>query len=481
MYTKARGTLFFKNKKIFTARVFFLIFVFFGSVLAGFAFLISPHPHTAKLLNVFPAVSIGGFTITLMEIYSAFGCIALLGLNFADKLVHPGRSLLNQFPPSFEVFLSFIFLFNLFLAVLLGFLLNNEKILASVRVSLFILVFSLFYMYRFDILKYERFFLCIVNFIGVVFATLAVLYYFYPLAPRLSLLPANEYVSGIWFPMYFTVFSIFYYTQRILVLRFRVIEFLFLLISVLSVVLRVTNKPLVAATFVGGVIILVVVVMQKKSSIKKIALMSSFLALSISTILLSPVLKGVIFSTIADRFFKVHITTSQSQNISIYELLTLEPEQGGGRDLSGGRFELWENYFHSAVNNPLVSPNFGKEHPLTYISDIGREVSLGPHNILAEYSYYVGYPAAIALFFLFGIFYIKGYRVVRSVKRSYVKKDFATYSSIYAYICSIIVVEMVGGPVGTGPNFTWFFAILVSLFIAKSSFVGKSQFKTVSV
>lgn len=306
---------------------------------------------------------------------------------------------------------------------------------------------------------------------------MAIVMHFRPSVPIPTLLPPELYDGGLWFGMYLTVFTLSYFSAKLLFDRFSALSFIVVIIAITSVLLRVTNKPIVLAAFVSLLCVIIVMLFVYHRGGAKFAWGVAVVSL-LSMLVFSafPQIKGGIFSTFADRFYKIQVDSSRMEQASVIDLVMLarDVEIGGAKDVTAGRFDLWKGYLSAGLEYPLVTPYFGNR-PSIYIEAMGREVEFSPHNSVVHYIYFVGLPAGIALTLLMVFFVAKGWNALKLVDRG-VNTGLKPFqgAAVFAFVLSVFAVEMVGGPLTSSVAFAWFFWALVTIFLYGSSLIKKN-------
>ncbi|MCG5516393.1 MULTISPECIES: hypothetical protein [unclassified Ectothiorhodospira] len=448
----------------------FKIFFTTGTALAAFELLVSPHPHHAKTLGVFPAVQAGGLTTTPAEIYFISGLV-LFGVFFLGSLSQfPKKGIYFGVAPSRGMnALAFIFIVGIVSSAFVGLFLGNDNILVFVRVNFFLLLALLFYSYRREVYSCRQYVILFASLVGVFYASIVVLEFFKYLPWLPSFLVYSNNSSDLWFGLYFTAFALIYSLSRLLTGKASLFYIIVFLLSLTALAIRITNKPVILSAFVGVlVVVLVAVSISKKSVLRFMVAASLFSFLSVALFSYGD-FKANFYSTFAERFYKIELSNEQASEISFLQLIGLaeQIEFGTGADVSAGRFAIWSAYFLGGLEYPLISPNFGGDEPVA--QSRGREFQRAAHNSIAHYAYHVGYPAAIALLLLIFWFLVFGWKKIKTMKRG---RDDSEIVAFYAYTVSIIAVEMVGGPILSSPTFTWFFFSVLVVFLFSAENLG---------
>ena len=463
-------TLSIKQKKInyISVRELFIIFYLLGLIIAGFELLTSPHPHHAKQYGIFPSLPIGIYRFTLMELFSVL-FISLFFVVLIAKTLKYNKLSVSLAPSRLMTILILLFICNLCAAIFLGLFLRNTEVFVMLRAHFFLMSFLVIYYFREQVFNYKNIVFGLTNTLGILFASFAILNFTLNegRVPLPSLLPDDLYVSGMWFGMYLTLFALSYHLSKLIFDRYSFWSLFVVVVALMAVVLRITNKPIVlSAAVVIFILALVMLLVYKRGYGKVVMLMAVVFFVVFSATSSSQEIKGQILSTFVERFYKINIPPADLSSAKLIDIfkLSAEIQVGGSNDVSSGRFELWSGYTASGLQYPIVTPFFGNR-PSIYLSVSDREETFSAHNAIVHYIYHAGLPAAISLMLLMILFIRNGWLYLKKTK-SLITLDLRPFQavSIYAFVVSIIAVELVGGPILSSVTFSWFFWSIVTVF-----------------
>lgn len=460
-----------------TVRKAFVITYFFGLALSAFEYIISPHPHYAKLYGIFPAISVLSYTFTLLELFS-YCFIILFFLVFAyTAAARQSIRFLVITPYRIMTLLAWVFLLNLICSIFLGLALGNDDFFNMLRTVTLLLSYVVLYYYRWDLFRYRAILYLLMCSIGVYFSLYVFLgYVFGPDSlPVLSHFPYWIYNEGLWFGLYMAVFALCYHLSKIIFFRISIFSALIVFISLVAIIIRIENKPILFAAAVAIFVIFSIQSFVYKRHFSKTIVLIFLSMIGLSITFSSAEIRGDLFSTFAERFYKINVSAEEMSQASVLDVIRLAEhvQVGGGQDVSGGRFDLWRGYTSEAAKYPLVTPNFGRQ-PSVYVSAIGREIEFPPHNSIVHYIYYAGFPAGISLLLLMVLFVKKGWSNIKT-RKSGGGQYSKIYQSIalYSFIISIICVELVGGPIHSSVVFSWYYWSVIVVFFASVESVKK--------
>lgn len=445
----------------------FIIFYLLGLIIAGFELLTSPHPHYAKQYGIFPSLPIGIYRFTLMELFSVL-FISLFFVALIAKILKFNKLSVSLAPSRVMTILILLFICNLCAAIFLGLILRNTEVFVMLRTHFFLMSFLVIYYFREQVFNYKYIVFGLTNSLGILFASFAILNFTLNegRVPLPWLLPDDLYVSGMWFGMYLTLFALSYHLSKLIFDRYSFWSLIVVVVALLAVVLRIANKPIVLSAAVVIFVLALVMLLVYKRGYGKVVMLMGIVFVVFSSILSSPEIKGEILSTFVERFYKTNIPPADLSSANFIDIIALSSEiqVGGVNDISGGRFELWLGYTAAGLGYPVVTPFFGNR-PSIFLSTSGREEVIAPHNAIVHYIYYAGLPAAISLVLLMILFITNGWLYLKKTK-SLIMLDLRPFQaiSIYAFVLSIIAVELVGGPILSSVTFSWFFWSIITIF-----------------
>jgi len=435
----------------------FIIFFKLGLFVAFFEFIISPNPHYAKSILIFPAFKFLGFTFTIFEFFTLSFILLFTFLIFL-KFILNYELPFNFAPSKFMNWLVLIFIINVVFAVTIGFYQNNEDFFGQFRnlVSLFV-IFPLYY-FRQEIFKSRKFIFFFINGIGLYFVIFTILNTFFDV----DLIFVGENFAKGYYGLYISGFFYAYHLCKLLFEKKAILSIFFVLISLLAFILRTSQKPVIFEILVITTLILIIYKFIYKKKIIKL-LFFSFLAFFLVNLSISLVNKDLrIFEKAFERWTKLKFEQDMSKVDNLKKITDIR--FGGSTDISAGRFIIWKNYIIEGIKYPIVTPYFGTKGPDIIYED--SVINRPAHNIFLHYVYKAGLPAALCVLGLILLFIIKGWRCIKRKKYFFSLEYIKPFEAIaiYVFVIGIIAVEFVGGVIDRSEIVSWFFWTLVVTF-----------------
>ena len=438
------------------------ILILLISLWCAIEFIISPYPYYAKENGVFPTIPLGSLSFDLSELL-IYGFIGFSLIVLANKFLYTQKVSLGY---GYNKYLVLAFIVTLAASIAVGYVHRGSEFMTMVRVQVILLLFFVL-MNMYDVRQIISSTIKIVYFVGIVNVLISLLSFLQVELWRVTIYPDFiSYFQYMWFGLYLSVFSYSMLLNKIFIhKKSSFVDYLLIVIILVVVLINITNKPIFLATLI---VTFTTFLVFFRARVKRLKI--AFIGLMI---FLSPVFvyhslndeqKILFIYTVSQRFLKQEAYTWDD----VIENVT-QVEASGGKDISAGRFELWQSYFMGSVHSPIVSRNYGHKN-ITVLSAMGdSEVDMAAHNSVAHYTYYAGYIAGVSLALLILYFFRTTFSYTKRVEyykiaSRYNIKEYQLHG-LLAFIYAIIGVELVGGPL-MNAKFSWFWWILV-VFILK--------------
>ena len=448
----------------------FIIFFKLGLFVAFFEFIISPHPHYAKKILIFPAFKFLGFTFTIFEFFTLSFILLFTFLIFL-KFILNSELPFNFAPSRFMNWLVLIFIINVVFALLIGFSHNNEDFFGQFRNLVALFVIFPFYYFRQEIFKSRKFIFFFINGIGLYFVIFTILNNFFDV----DLIFVSGNFSKGYYGLYISGFFYAYHLSKILFEKKAILSIFFVLISLLAFISRSFQKPMMLEILVITTLILIMYKFIYKKKIIKFLFFSflAFFLVNSSIFLVNKDLR--IFEKTFERWTKIKFDEDISKIDAIKKLGDIKVS--GSKDISAGRFIIWKNYILEGIKYPIVTPYFGTKGPDIIYKD--SVINRPAHNIFAHYVYKVGLPAALCVLGLILLFIIKGWKWIKHQKYTLSSEYLKQFEAIaiYVFVIGIIATEFVGGVIDRSEIISWFFWTLVVIFFLNFEKIKISKLK----
>ena len=423
-----------------------------------FDLIYAPHPHYPKEVGLFPAFRMGQYTLLISEIM-VWGFVGLFFIRVLEKVVKSGR--INLAPKEFS-FSVLIFLFLVILSLLQGLANRNLNLLAQFRVFFPNIVILIFLNLAISS-NVEKIVFKITTLGGVLILILGMINFHFPGVLNNYTISAESY--DIWFALYLVVWLFSISLSRLIFFKFNIYWILLTCLSTVVVLLHLTNKPIIFATFISGTVICLLGIFSKsrKAQFRTIVYSSLGFFVLISTFyMLSDSFKNEMVQTLARRYFKSEITHADE----IGHAIVMSKLGGSEKDVSGGRIDIWKSYLKLAGAGIGVSPKgLGASAQINMHGAIFEDKPV--HNRFVYLAYHFGFIAALIYVTIVFRFMKNGFVIFRHFRQI----DCYGFSmdkliGIFSFIIAVIASGMVGGPVNN-PRFAWFFWFFVFVILKR--------------
>lgn len=442
--------------KLFTS--FFII----GTILAIIETVISPHPTVAKTLFFFPAFKFFNLTFTVMEFFSLLFTALFIFFIILKSCLNL-RFYFNVAPSKIMNFLILIFVINVFCAIVLGITEKNESLYQPVRNILTLMVIFPFYYYRKIIFKFRKFLFISINIVGLYFVMFTLIENIF----GYTLLTIK--LRGAYYGLYFSGFFLAYHLFKILIEKKSILSLFFVLLTLFSFSIRLTQKPVILEILVIISVVLAVSKFIYKIKFSKILLFGMLLTFMISPFFNIHYKDNQLLSKTLQRWTKIQVI-SDNDKLTFDDFIenVSQIEFEGARDISAKRFLIWKIYFSEAIKYPIVTPYFGDGGPYLGVENTFIYNKMKAHNIFFKYMYSVGLPAALCILFIILLFITRGWKWLKYYKYHNTKLSLKPFeaAAIYAFVIGMISVEFIGAFADRSAINSWWFWSLVVLFFS---------------
>jgi hypothetical protein len=222
------------------------------------------------------------------------------------------------------------------------------------------------------------------------------------------------------------------------------------------------NKPIVFTLLVILGLHAVIGILSKRKAVmwRAWGVMLSVPATVVFILVLLPrSLINEIAETFAERYLKLR---------SVYSVEELQTSisRAAQKDLSAGRFGVWESYLGHAVDGFGLAPDGFGGVPRIYMPLHGSIEAFPAHNTIIYIAYHGGLIAAVLYTIIIVRFTFEGTSKVHKWDMSNLIFERSKLIGIFVFIVGIIAVGLVGGPL-RDYRLAWFFWFLTALIMKR--------------
>lgn len=424
-------------------------------VAAAFELIYLPSIGVVKTLNVFPAVSILGFSATISEIL-VYSFICIGALYVMERLKRTGELVLA--PRRYSI-IPLVLAVLMMVSILFGIVvMRNPGALQEVRVMMLPVLFYIIYMNMDIPLEWDK---RIYRTLVVCIACLAVVS-FVRLFDSDFLIGVNTgpiAKFGDWHSLLMMIFIFDVAAAKVMLKKCSPVWLAITILSFVAIIMRIHHKCAIFGLLISCIVLSYFKVRDDRYGLVKILLV--FLAIVVTIynafMFLPTADKDKVADIVATRYLKM---TTNIKADELNEDLLMRAQEN---DISAARFDMWKHFLKESLAGFGMAPNgYGHVTEIRYDRFFTQRMKR-THNIIVYYAYQGGLAVAALLVILIFLYIYSNQSVLVKVSPgSYGCFEREELIGVFAFTVSILAVSMVSLSI-TNLNLAWMLWFCVAL------------------